>query len=258
MRMLKTGLALLLFSMPAWLTAQDSRFTVQPQFPKQGEKLSFSFDPAGTELEGAAAVEVAVYVNDKKGLHVEEMPLTKSGDKFTGSLQLGETATVVSFTFIAGDKKENNQKKGYIVQVYDDKQQPVQGSNKAMYQLYDYNSYVAGIERKPELAFSYIEKEYKAYPENFKENFSDYARGLANAKKDTYSEVLLPELQKFESQENLTEENYFLISNWYDRLKQKEKAEAITAKMKEKYPEGNWKKGEAYRAFANEKDIAKK
>src|SRR5690349_17363098 len=112
MRMLKTVLALLLLSLPASLLAQDSRFTVQPQFPKQGEKLSFSFDPAGTELADAAVIEAAVYVLDKKGIHVEEVAMTKSGSKFNGVLQLGETTTATSFVFIAGDKKENNQKKG--------------------------------------------------------------------------------------------------------------------------------------------------
>lgn len=256
MRMLKTALAFLLLSLPAYLVAQDSRFTVEPQFPQQGEKLSFSFDPAGTELEGEAVVEVAILVSDKKGMHVEEVPLTKSGNKFTGSLQPGETATLLSFTFIAGDKKENNQKKGYVVQIYDDKQQPVAGSNKAMWRLYD--GYVAGIERQPELAFSCMEKEYRTFPQNIKENFAEYAAALSNNKKETYSELLLPELQKFESQENLTEENLYVISNWYTRMKQKEKADAVTAKMKEKYPDGNWKRNEALRAFQIEKDLAKK
>ena len=259
MRMIKTALALLLLSLPAYLVAQDPRVKVEPQYARQGEKLQFSFDPAGTELANEAAVEAAVYVCDKKGIHVEEVPLTKSGNKFTGSMQLGETATALSFTFIAGDKKENNAHKGYIVQVYDDKQQPVMGSNKAVYRLYDgYDGYIAGIERNTAAAAPYIEKEYKSFPQNIKENFQDYAAMIYSNKQEGYEGQLLAELQKFEDQEDLAEENYALMSSWYNRLKQKEKAEAITAKMKEKFPEGNWKRNEAWRAINAEKDPAKK
>lgn len=259
MRKFRTALALLLLSLPVLLHAQDSHFKVEPQYPKAGDKLQISFNPAGTELEGASAIEANIYILDDKTVRVEELPMTKSGNLFTGSYEVAKTATVLTFTFLGNDKRENNQKKGYIVQVYDDRQQPVAGSNKAMYRLYDgYDGYVAGIERSTELAFPYIEKEYKAYPENIKENFAPWAAALSGAKKDTYSEILLHELQKLESQENLTEDNYFTLNTWYTRLKQKEKADAVTATMKEKFPDGNWKRNDAFRALNAEKDLVKK
>ena len=257
--MLKTVLALLLLSLPALVLAQDSRFTVEPKFPKQGEKVIVSFDPAGTELEGESAIDAAVMISDKKGLHAVEVPMTKSGNKFTGSFEMEKTAMAASFTFLAGDKRENNQRKGYIIQVYDDKQQPVMGSNRAMYRLYDnMDGMMAGIERNAEMGFTYIDKEFKSYPENITENFGDYAASVFNAKKEEANDLLLPELQKVESQENLSEENYQALTTWYTRLKQKEKADAVTAKMKEKFPEGNWKRNEAWRAIQLEKDATKK
>lgn len=261
MRMLKTALAFLLLSSPAYLFAQDSHFKIEPQYPKQGEKVTLSFDPAGTELEGESAIDGVVYVSDQKTVAAMEVPMKRSGKFFTGSFEVADTAVALAFNFVAGDKKETNEHKGYLVQVYDEKQQPVEGSDRAMNRFYSsryIDNYLAGIDRNDELAYQYIEKEYRSYPNNIKENFPPYAWSVLDKKNEGYKELLLAELQKLEGQANLSEMDYAGISTWYTRLKEKEKADAWTAKMKEKFPDGNWKKNEAWQELYQEKDAAKK
>src|SRR5690606_24316745 len=142
-----------------------SRLFIDPKFPTQNSTFRFSYDAGGSELEGAGDVSALVYVYDSKGYYVEEKSLTKSGSRYSASVTLPADATVVGFVFSAGDKKDNNSKKGYVTQVYDDKQQPVMGSYKTMYSLYgEYAGYELGIERNPEAGLPYIEKEYKTYP----------------------------------------------------------------------------------------------
>src|SRR5687768_16548133 len=145
MKKLQTMLALLLMSLPTFLLAQDSRFSVEPQYPQQGEKIRVSFNPKGTELEGEKNISAIVYWTEKNGLKVHEMPMTKSGSAFIGSYDLEKTATALAFTFIAGDKQDNNDKKGYVIPVYDDKKQVVPFANKALYKLYgDWDAHTIG------------------------------------------------------------------------------------------------------------------
>jgi thiol-disulfide isomerase/thioredoxin len=255
MRKLQTLFMLLLISMPAYLIAQGSRFIVEPQFPKQGEKISFSFDPTGTELAAETNIEALVCWYDRKNMHAEELTLTKTGNKFKGSFNLDKSATTAAFCFVAGDKKESNDKQGYLVQVYDDKQRPVARSSWAMYRLLaSFDGETFGIERHPDKGNSYMELEYGSFPDNKLENFSDYFFSMQNVKKPYLNERMLEELPKIEALENLTEENYSRISYFYSQAKQKEKAEAITAKMKQLFPKGSWKKSEEWRAAIAEKD----
>ena len=55
-----------------------------------------------------------------------------------------------------------------------------------------------------------------------------------------------------------TEKGYTLKNQWYSRFKMKEEADKLMAEMKEKFPNGDWKKNEIIRAIATEKDKTKK
>lgn len=255
MRKLKALAALLLMSMPAYLIAQDSRLFIDPKFPTQNSTFRFSYDAGGSELEGAGDVSALVYVYDSKGYYVEEKSLTKSGSRYSASVSLPADATVVGFVFSAGEKKDNNSKKGYVTQVYNDRQQPVAGSYRTMYSIYgEYAGYELGIERNPELGLPFMEKEYKDYPQNAKENFQQYFMGLISVKHPDAETIILGELPKLEALEGLSEQNLNALASFYNRFKQKEKADALIAKRKEKFPDGQWKRNEEWSKAYAEKD----
>ena len=76
MRILKPlpFLALLLAS--ATVLAQD-HLIFQPQQPKRGDKITFTYDPKGTILEGEKNIGLIAYSFDKKGPHAHELTLTQ-------------------------------------------------------------------------------------------------------------------------------------------------------------------------------------
>lgn len=255
MRKLQALFALLLVSIPAYLAAQDSRLSLDPKFPAPGTTLNFSYNPAGSELEGAAEVNAAVYVYEKTGMYVEEKLLTKSGERFTGTVNLPAEALVVGFLFTAGEKKDNNGTRGFVTQVFDDKQQPVRGSGRVMFNLVGaYGGYNLGIERNPEAGFAYIEKEYKDYPEDIKDNFVDYFRALQEIKHPDAETIVAAELARLEALDDLTEQRLSSIAAYYGRLKQKEKADAITKRRNDKFPNGRWKMNEEWQQVMSEED----
>jgi thiol-disulfide isomerase/thioredoxin len=259
MRKLYVLLALLLMSMPVYLSAQDSRFSMEPKFPQQGSTINFTYNAAGGILDGASKMEAIVYLSDKQGFYLEEIPLSKTGTQFTGSLKLGAEATMAAFVFNASGKKDNNDKKAYVTQVYDGKQEPVMGSNKAMSELYSgIGNYFEGLETDLKLSFPYMEKEYKTWPENIRENYHNYFGGLFYGGRPGATDIILAELAKLEVRTDLTEKDYSNIADWYERLKQKEKSVGIIEKKQRQFPEGDWKKKEVWKEVLAEKDPVKR
>lgn len=256
MRKLQTVLALLLMSLPAFLFAQDSRFSIDQQYPKQGDRITLTFNPSGTALEGAESVEALVYWMDKKDITVDEVIMKKSGNSFSGDYTINKTATAAIVKFIAGDKSESNQKKGFLLKIFDDKQQLVEGGNGAIGKFYIGYLGMAGIDRDLDLAAPYLEKEYNTYPENRQANFNMYFNSLRD--KPNLNEIILAEIPKIEAGGKLTENDYLSLINWYNTAKEKEKAEAIREKMKQQFPKGSWKMRIVLDSITKETDAAKR
>ena len=246
--------ALLLLSMLT-TTAQSGSFTVSPAHPKQGETITLVFDPGKVLTPADKKIEGVAYLFNEKSNKAKEVALTKTAKGYTGSIKSDADTRAVAFGFTSGDKKLNASDEGQVVMMYDDKQQPVIGAENAVAQIYNsWGNYLMGIERQPELALSYIESEYKNFPENRIASRDLYFQLLNNVKKKEAHPLMLNELETIQKNRELTEKDYQFLSSWYTRLQQKEKGEELSAAMKSKYPDGNWKKADMERTFYNEKD----
>lgn len=261
MKFFKNCFAALLLLLTVTGYSQVTTFSYAPANPKQGEKVTITYDPTGTALATEPGIDAVAYTIDDKLLpKAIEVPLTKSGNKFTGTIQIPASVTAIAFSFSSGDKKDNNGKEGYYFQVYDDKQQPVPGANIAVGSIYEgsYINYILGIEAKPEEALKYAEKEFIVNPGFRKNSINSYARALMAAKKENSVELVSKALEEVQAAGNLDEPTYNLIASWYGRIKMKEKADAVKKEMKEKFPTGNWVKNEKLDAVYTEKDPAKR
>jgi len=261
--MRKTFLSIILFCtcLSTFSQVKFESLTFSPQYPKRGEKLSFEFNAAASQLPANKKASVAIYLFSNKGLKVAEPALTQTGKLYKGAIQLDSSVTCVAFSFSADDEKDNNKGNGYIIPIYNKDNQPVQEYYLAAGQLQaGYGEYLFGMPNDAAKALATIEEGLKIYP-SAKDSigfFSSYLSYLNAAKKKEAEPLILDQLKTIESKPSLKESDYSMLTQWYTRLKRKATADSFSALMKKQYPDGGWKKSDALNAVFIEKNTDKK
>ncbi|HEX8334808.1 MAG TPA: hypothetical protein VF622_19445, partial [Segetibacter sp.] len=246
----------LVFCFVNLLSAQA--LTWNPEEPKAGEKITVTYNPAGTPLAKEKNIEaVAYFFGVPSGM--KEIPLKKTGNVYTGSF-VTDTGTVLStIVFSAGEIKDINRNSGYMVSVRDKQGKIRQGTYSAYADQYDgFGNYLYGLPANAEWAFNYRKQEWNEFPSNRSNITPMYMQALYTKKKKEAEPEILQLMADMEAAGNLTENQYNTLSGWYQRLGQKDKSTALKAEMKDKYPTGNWKKVESQNAFYSEADPSKK
>lgn len=230
-------------------------------YPKQNEKINFVYNKKFSPLIKEEGVNVVVYEFTDKGPRVEEPSLNKKGDLYSGSFTVDSNTTAILFSFSYDEEKDNNGKYGYVVPVYTSGKKIVPGYYANASSIYNgYGEYLTGMANSKEKAWAVLEEGLKGDP-GVKSNagfMAAYLNAIYSNKKNEATTIIPAELESFEKKGNLSENEYSLMAAWYGRLKNKEKADALTAAMKAAYPNGEWVKNEAIAAINKEKDPAKK
>lgn len=233
--------------------------------PGQNQKLSFVFNKKFSPLVRQDGVDIAIYqFNTKFGYKVIEPVITKKAELYSGSFTVDSNAAVLLFSFSYGEEKDNNKNDGYIVPVYDAKGKILPEAYSVTYNIYSgYGEMLTGLTTNRDKGTEVINEAIKKDP-SLKNNpviFSTYL-GSINAKlKSEAPPVIQQELEAYAKKGDLTEKDYQLMIDWYNRTNKpemKEKGAALATEMKSKFPNGVWLKNEAGMAFNREKDIAKK
>ena len=231
------------------------------KYPQQSQNLTFTFDQKMSPLKNEKNIDIAVYEFTSKGLKVKEPKLVKKGSSYTGTVSIDSNANVLAFGISNGDSRDNNGGKGYIVPVYTKNNVPVKGYYTGGSQLYaGYGEYLFGMANEPQKSIDLLEEGARQYPEIKDDGafYGSYFSAIGAAKKKDAEPVITEKLKAIESKPTLTENDYNLLSSWYGRFKNKAKADSLTAAMKQKYPNGNWKNNELIGRFTKEKNADKK
>lgn len=229
-----------------------------PEEPKAGEKVTITYNPTGTALENAKTVDAVVYLFGNNEA-AREMKLIKSGNVFKGSFVTDTGTVLASVAFSSGDLKDINKTNGYMVSVRDKKGNIRPGTYAAYSMQYSgYGNFLYGLPANMDYAFNYIKQEWNEFPAMRPGIVASYLNTLYNKKKKEAEPEILQIMNDAVASGNLTETQYDVFSVWYQRFKQKDKADALKAEMKTKYPAGNWKRIETLNAFYGEADPLKK
>jgi len=244
-------------SIQAFSQVQFSNLQFKPAHPNRGDKVVFTYSPAGTPVMTEKNIDAVVYVfADRASAKVKEIPLKKSGGKYTGSFTVDSNATLLAFRFDGVTQRDGNGQKGYFIPVYNG-DKPVAGAALALGNMYSGSGRILGIDAQPEVALQHLESEWKNFPERRSDFAIMYFSILHKVRPNEAPGILNSELKAMESAGNLTEAQYSTLEALYAQYKMKEKADAIAKEKKEKFPNGGWLKTEKVRSIAAEKDIAK-
>lgn len=263
--MKKTLISVLLLTILITARAQVKFEALQftPQKPKAGQTVNFKYNSKLSSLIAEKKIDVVIQTFTKSGSKALEPRVMQNGTIYSGSFKLDSNTICIGFGFSANDGKEkdNNAGNGYIVPVYGNNNLPVTdyypmaGSLNA-----GLGEYLFGMKTNTEKNLALLEEGLKLNPDakNNVQYFSSYLRAINSVKKKEGEPIILEQLKNLQNRPGINEDFYNLLAQWYGRLKMKSTADSFTNIMKEKYPNGNWKKNEAITAFDKEKEPAKK
>ena len=236
---------------------------VTPQMPKAGQTVSFKYNTKVSSLIDEKKIDVVIYMFSKNGPKVVEPKVVQTGTVYSGNFKLDSNTACIAFGFSANDNKvkDNNAGDGYIVPVYAANNKPVLDYYSAAGTLYSgYGEYLFGMKTVADKNLALMEEGMKAYPDakNDVGYFSSYLYAINSAKKKEAQPVIIEQLKEIAANPDMKEADYGILTQWYTRFKMKSTADSFTNIMKEKFPDGKWKKNEAGMNFNKEKDVVKK
>ena len=238
----------------AVLPAQPNFTALQlnPVYPGQNSGVEFVYNQSLSSLIRKEPIKVAVYLIGKE-IKAMEPTLKHYGSNYKGWVQTDSTTNAIAFVFYAGEEKDVNANKGYVVPVYNNKKEPVRGYYGAAANLWGggMSDYFLGIEANTGVALMVLEEGIAKDPQlKYDPEFlGNYFNFLSRAKKKEAKHLITKELQLFAAKPNLSEIDYTLIAQWYDRFKEKNVADSFRNIMKTTYPKGNWVKADATNAL---------
>ncbi len=245
------------------LTAQVS-FTAlnfSPQMPQANNKVNFEYNSNYSPLIKQKNIEVVVYLFSDKGFKAVEPAVKNMAGIVKGVLQLDSNTTAIAFSFVADEEKDNNSGKGYIVPIYNTDKTPVEGYYTAACNIYSrFGENLFGMQPDAAKGLALLEESIKLNPSQKSKPsfFNQYLTILSKVKKEDWLQIVIPDMLAIENKVVLTEADYSVLIQLYNRKKKKEKADSLTTAMRAAFPEGDWQKNDASMAFNRERDPAKK
>ena len=100
------------------LVFAQGKVTFKPEKPKAGEKITISYNPAGSKIEKAEAISFLVHAYGKDIYSTDEYELKKEGAEWVGSFSLADTCAGAVLRFTDGKEFDNNGSKCFPVRLY--------------------------------------------------------------------------------------------------------------------------------------------
>lgn len=240
------------------LVAAQESFEVMPKKPVAGQTITIEYMPRNTVLQGHNDFEATAYLLEGKTPLAREVTLKQQGGLFQGSVKTNDSTKAVFFSFAKNELRDNNNDEGYYAVLYNKKGSVVPGAHLAVAQAFNNYAFTWEMKRNKEKALELLKKEF-ASPAAKTTFRNDYLQYLGQTGADADKELLKAELEKTLAKPNLPEEELIQVKNVYQyTLGDKEKMDAISTQLKERFPNGSWRKREVIDGFFKAKELAGK
>jgi peroxiredoxin len=226
--------------------------------PAAGDKVTVTYDPAGTPLDGKEKPQAVVYFLDNKKFPAADIDLKADGKLLKGDFTVPAAAKAFFVKLSSGENVDDNADKGYVYLVYNKDKKPVEGAyaSKAYLIYSGMGNYFAKIKPDVPEAAGLFKKEFQLYPQSEKEYQLNYLMLLAGSKDDADKKLLESKVAKLAG--SADEKDMMQAASLYTRLKKANTADSLTAVIKAKFPQGDAVKNAMGMEVNKEKDPAKK
>ncbi|MBS1520484.1 MAG: redoxin domain-containing protein [Bacteroidetes bacterium] len=255
MKILKPLLVLPALVAAQTVFAQEQHLKLSDEFPLAGEKISLTYDPAGTVTDGKKDIAGTVFYLDNKNYPADDIELKPDGKLLKGEITVNSAAKAFIIKIAAEGGVDNNNDRGYIYLVYKDKK-PVKGAyaSEAFTISSGMGNYMAKIKNDLPKAEELYKREFALYPESEREYGFGYYSMLS--KEPEHKAEINAKINNLEKSNH--EDDLMLASSLLRVTKNTKGQDSLNAVIRAKFPNGTFVKNEASTAFFKEKDPAKK
>ncbi len=233
--------------------------TFSPEKAKPGDKITLKYNPAGSELEGAEAVEITAYLIEDGKLVAQDVDLAATDGVLAGSVTTTAktAATLFSVKSADGELTDGNDNKGYKVLSVTPDGEPVQGALAAKARIYASFYRYAGIDANREKAFNLLKREFEVYPESKSnpKNFNLYAYLAKRTKDEEAIAAAKQEMLAIANNKSASEEDLNLAMGLANVFENEELSASLKETIMEKYPDGEMAQREERNGFRGKKEL---
>lgn len=225
--------------------AEEQIVTIKPEKPTVGAELTIRYNPTvkGAPLFGKEAVEVQVLVFREKEMPLLlEAAMKKTGKVWEAKLKLDDAKSLCGLVRFSSDNvADTNQDQYWDFLIHDKSGKPVQGAHLARAQTY-INPSAPDFRREKNLARAKeaVAQEEALYAKQRETKFRLWEIQLTEQKGDSaLIRNIASELEAMAAASRGDDKALATISNWYRRLGQMEKAQALQDQLVAKDPQGD-------------------
>ncbi len=217
--------------------------------PRPGATITIRFTTAPT-----AAPRLTAYLLSGGEPEAQSVDLVQEGGEWSGALVTTRAVRAIWF-WVSGEGLESH---GYPLALCRANGRPVPGAMGELAGMYYSYVHLFGVPPDPAAAMAYLRQEFARYPASKKE--TDFFRLYAQAARRTGDEAALQEVQaRIEAIAGPPRADEASLLLAYDLAKTTgavEAAEHLEARIRERYPDGQWRRDELAQAFYRERDAA--
>lgn len=256
-------LAIILCSTAAWGQETTGNLILDRDQPRQGETLTFTYQPAGTELEGEQEISAVAYEYAQGNTYAYDVLLKKHKTVWKGSLKPSKEAQGLYLKFQNSYRENNNYKvdsnkgKGYPILLHNKRNHFVLGATLVTAAMLQETQDHLKIKYDADLALILFDQEFEKEPELKRPYMLAYIRALLEAR-GKKTAVILGALDWLAMQPYLVEEELLLLQNTYRKYGKADKADAYDFLMRKYWPQGQVVREERMKSYRGERDVVKK
>ncbi len=228
---------------------------IEPAHPKQGENVKIIYDDSKTELKGSKEVTATVYQFNWEIQDARDVQMKKENNVWTAEIPVAKDVCGLIMSFSNGTKKDNFNKKGYVVQVYDKDGNKVKGLKAGLAVAYTGWINNLGIDPDRTKAYEMFKEAFAEEPSVKRAYITKYLPVLMREEKENPQQKLGEELKKVTQYKNLTEDELSVLVDMYSALRDTKNFDKYQQESISKFPKGVVAQRVDYRKIVNNPTI---
>ncbi len=202
--------------------------------------------------------EATVNLIDADKYYPVDLDLKDSANAWYGTMVIPDTIKAISFNFKNEDIFENNNKKGYVLNLYNGEGKELSGSNAIIGNFYSRYGNSFDIEMEKDSIISLMEKDLKENPELAEDFDIQYSNAILAKDPKKGSSYLDERIDFYLEKDSLSEDNFTTLVELYNLKKDKKKSDSLTAVAILKFPKSTLAKRDLMMKVVRGNDIEEK